>query len=160
MTLNKWNTSLGDLNPRLSSMEYDRISREIYVAHPGISVAEATAIFESMLARLGKRGTTTTFRKYFEAKLATRRTPVPSGCGNTKIGGRPAWPVWGMFAVAVLVLVGIWHPYVALFLLFFALFACTETGSADVSHRSHGRHRWLTNGLRPRRMHWGPRRLF
>lgn len=33
-------------------------------------------------------------------------------------------------------------------------------GGRKADKRQPYKHRWLTNGLRPRRMHWGPRRLF
>lgn len=33
-----------------------------------------------------------------------------------------------------------------------------ESGTVD--RRQPQKHRWLSNRLRPRRMHWGPRRLF
>jgi hypothetical protein len=35
-----------------------------------------------------------------------------------------------------------------------------EGDGITVDRRPPNKHRWFSNGLRPRRMHWGPRRLF
>jgi hypothetical protein len=35
-----------------------------------------------------------------------------------------------------------------------------STGTGKATRRRAPRHRWLTNRLKPRRIHWGPRRLF
>jgi len=167
MTLNKWNKPTGELNPRLSPADYDFISRQIYSSNPGISIEEATRIFETMPGKVGKRATAATFARYFRAQVDTAKG-ISSNCGHTKHTRTSSWSEspWMKFllvlAIGMIVVGGIMHPFMGLFVFFLVLFGFTErTGLLGTGNRRpHARHRWLTNGLRPRRMHWGPRRLF
>ena len=67
--------------------------------------------------------------------------------------------------ICVLIGVACQSAFVGLFAFFFILFCLLDSAGvigagAELGRRRPTRHRWLTNGLRPRRMHWGPRRLF
>ena len=55
------------------------------------------------------------------------------------------------------------RPFGEIFLgviLGFILSTVEASTGAKQSSRRQSRHRWLSNGLKPRKMHWGPRRLF
>jgi hypothetical protein len=45
-------------------------------------------------------------------------------------------------------------------MFFFGSLSEAAYGQHSADRRRPNRHRWLTNGLKPRWMHWGPRRLF